>query len=72
MQMHPYLSALLAAEHVKDLQAQGSRGRRARAARRARRGAVVAQTSSLTSTTRTRPAKAPALAGRTAPCVTCP
>jgi len=41
MQMHPYISALLAAEHVKDMQAQGCRGRRARAARRARRGAVA-------------------------------
>lgn len=41
MHMHPYLSALLAAERVKDMQEQGSRGRRARVARRARRGADV-------------------------------
>jgi hypothetical protein len=41
MQMHPYLNALLAAEHAKDMRAQGSRERRARAARRARRGTDV-------------------------------
>lgn len=41
MQVHPYISALLAAEHVKDMREQGSRGRRARAARRARRGVSV-------------------------------
>lgn len=41
MQMHPYITALLAAEHVKDMRAQGARGRRARAARRARRGVDV-------------------------------
>jgi hypothetical protein len=44
MQVHPYISALLAAEHVKDMRAQGSRGRRARAARRARRGVSVGVT----------------------------
>ncbi len=41
MQVHPYLTALLAAEHVRDMRAQGSRARRARAARRARRGVDV-------------------------------
>jgi hypothetical protein len=46
MQIHPYLSALLAAEHVKDMRAQGARGRRARAARRARRGELTRQSMS--------------------------
>lgn len=59
MQMHPYISALIAAEHVKDLQAQGFRARRARAARRARRGVES-------------PANAPVFARPTAPCPTCP
>ena len=41
MHLHPHLSALLAAEHVKDMRAQGSRARRARAARLARHGADI-------------------------------
>jgi hypothetical protein len=41
MVVHPYITALLASERVKDMHAQGSRGRRARAARRARRGVNV-------------------------------
>jgi hypothetical protein len=56
MQMHPYISALLAAEHVKDMRAQGARGRRARAARRARRGDTTLQS----------------ISARTPACITCP
>jgi hypothetical protein len=43
MQLHPHLTAILAAEHVNDMRRQGARSRRARAARRARRGALAPQ-----------------------------
>jgi len=41
MQLHPYMTALLAAEHVRDMQAAATRGRRVREARRARRGVIA-------------------------------
>lgn len=39
--MHPQIIAMVAAEHVRDMQVQANRGRRARAARRARRGGII-------------------------------
>lgn len=44
--MHPQIIAMVAAEHVRDMQAEASRGRRARAARRARRGGPIAAAAS--------------------------
>jgi len=39
--MHPQITAMVAAEHVKDMQAVATRERRVREARRARRGVIA-------------------------------
>ncbi len=39
--MHPQITAMAAAEHVRDMRAQANRARRVREARRARRGVIT-------------------------------
>jgi hypothetical protein len=39
--MHPAITAMVAAEHVRDMQVEATRTRRARRARRARRGGIL-------------------------------